>query len=95
MQKWTAETPVLYTLVLSAEGEKIIEKVGFREVKVEGKVFYLNGEAIKLKGVNRHDFNCKTGASVTVENLVQDLKLMKELNVNAVRTSHYPNMPQF
>jgi beta-galactosidase/beta-glucuronidase len=95
VKKWTSETPNLYTLEISAEGEKIIEKVGFREVSVEGKVFKLNGEPIKLKGVNRHDFNCKTGATVTVKNLVEDLKLMKVLNVNAVRTSHYPNMPEF
>lgn len=95
VKKWTAETPALYTLTLYAEGEKIVEKVGFRQVSIDGNVFKLNGEAIKLKGVNRHDFNCKTGATVTLANLVEDLKLMKSLNVNAIRTSHYPNMPQF
>lgn len=95
VQKWTAETPKLYTLTLYANGEKIVEKVGFRKVSIDGKVFKLNGKAIKLKGVNRHDFNCKTGATVTIKNLVDDLKLMKFLNVNAVRTSHYPNMPEF
>lgn len=95
VNKWTAEKPVLYTLELCAEGEKIIEKVGFREVSIEGKVFKINGEALKLKGVNRHDFNCKTGATVTLKNIVEDIKLMKFLNVNAVRTSHYPNMPEF
>ena len=94
-KKWTAETPNLYTLTLYANGEKIVEKVGFREVQIDGKVFKLNGEAIKLKGVNRHDFHCETGATVNLKNLVQDLKLMKKLNVNAVRTSHYPNMPEF
>lgn len=94
-KKWTAENPELYTLVLRSGGEKIVEKVGFREISIEGKIFKLNGEAIKLKGVNRHDFNCTTGATVTLKNLVDDLKLMKELNVNAVRTSHYPNMPEF
>lgn len=95
VEKWTAETPKLYTLKLFAEGEQIIEKVGFREVAIEGKVFKVNGEAIKLKGVNRHDFNCKTGATVSLKNLMEDVALMKSLNVNAVRTSHYPNMPQF
>lgn len=94
-KKWTAETPSLYALEIYAEGEKIIEKVGFREVKIEDKVFKINGAGIKLKGVNRHDFNCKTGATVTLADLVQDIRLMKELNVNAVRTSHYPNMPEF
>lgn len=92
---WTAENPTLYTLTLCAEGEKIVEKVGFREVVIDGKVFKINNLPVKLKGVNRHDFNCKTGATVTLKNLVQDLKLMKALNVNAVRTSHYPNMPEF
>lgn len=95
VQKWSAENPNLYPLKLIANGEVILEKIGFRQVTIEGKVFKINGEAIKLKGVNRHDFNCKTGATVTLENLVTDLKLMKQLNVNAVRTSHYPNMPEF
>ena len=95
VKKWTSETPTLYTLTLRAGGEKIIEKVGFRQVSIDGKVFKINGDAIKLKGVNRHDFNCKTGATVSLQNIVQDLRLMKTLNVNAVRTSHYPNMPEF
>ena len=95
VKKWTAETPYLYTLTLYAEGEKIIEKVGFRTVSIDGKVFKINDEAVKLKGVNRHDFNCKTAATVTVANLMEDIRLMKYLNVNAVRTSHYPNMPEF
>ncbi|MBQ9714109.1 MAG: hypothetical protein IJV83_02175 [Clostridia bacterium] len=94
-KKWTAETPALYTLTLFSEGEKIVEKVGFREVSIDGKVFKINGKAIKLKGVNRHDFNTDTGATVSLANIVQDLRLMKTLNVNAVRTSHYPNMPEF
>lgn len=92
---WTAETPNLYTLELTASGEKIIENIGFREVKICGKVFKINGKHIKLKGVNRHDFNCETGATVSIENMVEDILLMKELNVNAVRTSHYPNRPEF
>lgn len=94
-KKWMAEHPNLYTLTLYANGEKIVEKVGFRTVSIDGKVFKINGEAVKLKGVNRHDFNCKTAATVTVANLMQDIRLMKYLNVNAVRTSHYPNMPEF
>ena len=94
-KKWSCENPNLYNLMLFANGEKIIERVGFREVKIEGKIFKINGEAVKLKGVNRHDFNPKTAATVTLENIVEDLKLMKELNVNAIRTSHYPNRPEF
>ena len=95
VKRWSAETPHLYPLELHAEGEKIFESVGFREVCVAGKVFQINGEPVKLKGVNRHEFHCRTGAAVTLEDMVQDLQLMKKLNVNAVRTAHYPNCPQF
>ncbi len=92
---WTAEEPNLYTLVLCAKGEKIVESVGFRTVTIEGKVFKINGVPVKLKGVNRHDFNCETAATISLEDMAKDVRLMKELNVNAVRTSHYPNSPEF
>ena len=92
---WTAENPKLYPLTLYAKGEKIVEQVGFRTVSIDGCVFKLNDAPVKLKGVNRHDFNCDTGATVTLENMAEDIRLMKELNVNAVRTSHYPNCPEF
>ena len=95
VKKWMAGSPNLYPLTISSQGEVIYEKVGFREVSIEGKVFKINGQAIKLKGVNRHDFNCDTGATVTLKNIVLDLRLMQQLNVNAIRTSHYPNMPEF
>ncbi len=93
--EWSPDSPYLYPLTISANGEIIYEKVGFRVVEIDGKVFKVNGEAIKLKGVNRHDFNPKTGATVTLKNMVEELKLMKELNVNAIRTAHYPNSPEF
>ena len=92
---WSPESPKLYTLVLSAGGEKIVEKIGFREVSVDGKVFKVNGAPVKLKGVNRHEFSPDTAATVTLEDMLTDLRLMKELNVNAVRTSHYPDCPEF
>ena len=92
---WTADTPNLYTLILRAKGEKIVERVGFRDVKIDGKVFKINGTSVKLKGVNRHDFNPITAATVTIQDMIKDIKLMKEPNVNAVRTSHYPNRPEF
>ena len=95
VKKWTAETPLLYSLVIAANGEAIYEKAGFRQITTDGKVFRINGTAVKLKGVNRHEFNCKTGAAVSFEDMVKDLKLMKSLNVNAVRTAHYPDMPEF
>lgn len=92
---WSADDPVLYTLKIASHGEIIYEKIGFRSINIDGCVFKVNGEAIKLKGVNRHDFNCENGATVTLEDMYNDIRLMKELNVNAVRTSHYPNSPEF
>ncbi len=92
---WSAETPHLYDLVLSANGEKILERVGIRSVKIEDGIFKINGKHIKLKGVNRHESNPYTGATVTVEDTIKDLELMKAAHVNAIRTSHYPDMPEF
>ena len=92
---WSPECPKLYTLRLYAMGEMIEERVGFREVSIDGCVFKVNGEAVKLKGVNRHEFNCDTAATVTLDNMARDIEIMKELNVNAVRTSHYPDCPEF
>ncbi len=95
VRPWTAETPSLYPLTLRAKGEVIYESVGFRRVHIDGAVFKINGDAVKLRGVNRHDFNCDTAATVSLADMMQDIRLMKELNVNAVRTSHYPNDPRF
>ena len=92
---WTAENPHLYDLTLSANGEKIVEKVGIRTVSIENGVFKVNGQHQKLKGVNRHESSPITGATVTLSDIIKDLKLMKWANVNAIRTSHYPNMPEF
>ncbi len=95
VKPWLADTPNLYNLTISAQGEVIYESVGFRTITIENRVFKINGEKTKLKGVNRHDFHPETGATVTLKNIYDDLTLMKSLNVNAVRTSHYPNMPEF
>lgn len=95
IRPWTPENPCLYTLHLIANGELIEEKIGFREVSIDGSVFKINNVPVKLKGVNRHDFNCETAATVSLEDMAKDIHLMKELNVNAVRTSHYPNSPEF
>lgn len=92
---WSAESPYLYDMIISAEGEYIGEKIGIRTTEVKDGVYLFNDKPIKLYGVNRHDFNCRTGATVTVDNIVEDLTLMKKLNVNAIRTAHYPNMPEF
>ncbi len=92
---WSAETPNLYDMTIECNGEVIGEKVGIRSTKVEAGIYLFNGKPIKFYGVNRHDFNAYTGATVTVENIIEDMTLMKKLNVNAIRTSHYPNMPEF
>ncbi len=95
IKPWTAETPTLYDVVLSANGEKILQRVGFRSVRIENGVFKVNGRHVKLYGVNRHESNPKTGMTVSVEDTVRDLELMKWANVNAIRTAHYPDMPEF
>lgn len=92
---WTAENPHLYDLKIACAGETIDEKVGIREVSVENGVFKINGKHVKLKGVNRHDFHPKKGSAVSEEDILADLKLMKEHNINAIRTSHYPASPAF
>ena len=92
---WTPETPRLYDIVLSANGEKIMQRVGIRTVTIENGIFKINGKHLKLKGVNKHDTHPKTGATVTFDDMKNDLDLMKWANVNAVRTSHYPALPEF
>ena len=92
---WSAENPELYSLLISTSSEHIVEKVGIRQITIEDAVFKINGKAVKLKGVNRHDFHPYTGCVVSEEDMIADIKLMKRHNVNAVRTSHYPNDPRF
>ena len=92
---WTAENPYLYNVVLSANGEKILQRVGIRTSEIVDGIYKINGKHIKLKGVNYHESNPKTGATVTVKDTIRDLKLMKWAHVNAIRTSHYPDIPEF
>ena len=92
---WNAEKPKLYTLVMETEKETITERIGIREVSVENCVVKLNGQPIKFRGVNRHDSDPVTGSAISVEQMLTDLRLMKQHNVNAIRTSHYPNAPMF
>ena len=92
---WSAEKPELYELEISYNGEKIGERIGFRSVYIESGKLMLNAKAIKLFGVNRHDSYAETGYCCTVEQMKQDLILMKRHNINAIRTSHYPNAPLF
>lgn len=94
--KWTAETPYLYTMVLtSGEGEILSQKIGFRKVEIKGKVFLVNGVPLKLKGVNRHEHWSDVGHAITEEQMIRDLEVIKQGNCNHVRTSHYSNDPRW
>ena len=93
---WTAETPYLYTVKLYSAGEEITRKIGFRTVTVSNEnELLINGTSVKLKGVNHHDTTMKNGWCMTEEEILKDLKLMKSLNINCIRTSHYPPAPVF
>ena len=101
VKKWSDETPNLYTLVLTlndASGQ-IVEaescRVGFRKVEIKDGQFFVNGQSIRFFGVNRHEHDPDTARAVPVSRMIEDIKLMKSNNVNAVRTSHYPNDPRW
>ena len=89
--KWTAETPDLYTLYASSGSEVIPVKVGFRKIEQKGGQILVNGKAVLFKGANRHEMDPDGGYVVSEERMLQDIKLMKQLNINAVRTCHYPD----
>jgi beta-galactosidase len=99
--KWSAEAPNLYTLsleLLDQQGrlmQAIATQTGFRKVELKDGLLLINGKAIKFKGVNRHEFDMRTGRYVTRESMIQDILLMKQHNINAVRTCHYPNHPDW
>jgi len=93
---WNAEKPYLYKLVFTYKDEVIEQKVGFRTIEISDKSeLLINGVSVKLKGVNRHDTHRLNGWYETDEELLEDLKLMKKLNINSIRTSHYPPTPKF
>ena len=100
-RKWSAEDPYLYTLLVTLKDSKgdVVEvvpvSVGFRQVEIRDAVFRVNGVAIKLKGVNRHEHHPDLGRAVPLETMVQDILLMKRHNINTVRTSHYPDDPRW
>jgi beta-galactosidase len=98
--KWTAETPRLYTTVLTlSTGKKITEtlsaRTGFREIEIKGRIFLVNGTPVKLKGVNRHENWPDVGHAVTEAQMIRDLELIKQGNCNLVRTSHYSDDPRW
>lgn len=95
--KWTAETPYLYTLYASLDGsnEVIPVNVGFRKVELKGNQVLVNGKAVLFKGVNRHEMDPDGGYVVSRQRMLEDIKVMKEYNINAVRTCHYPDDSYF
>lgn len=90
VKKWTAETPELYELYVSTEDQEICVRTGFRKVEIIDNNFCVNGRALLINGVNHHDYNPKEGRTVTYEQMKDDIILMKQHNINAVRCSHYP-----
>jgi beta-galactosidase len=98
---WSAEYPHLYKLVISLLDEEthLLETischVGFRRIEIRDRLILLNGKRIVFKGTNRHEFSCETGRALSYEEMVKDIVLMKSHNINAVRTSHYPNHPDW
>lgn len=98
--KWTAETPDLYTLTATvSKGGKTLEvipvRVGFRKVEIKDGQLLVNGQPVLIKGADRHELDPDGGYVVSPERMLQDIKMMKQLNINAVRTSHYPNDPRW
>ena len=92
---WSSEAPNLYRLELVAGGECFSQNIGFKRVEIKGSVLYVNGKPFKFKGVNRHDSHPILGHATPVDHMKQDLYLMKQYNINTIRTSHYPNDPRF
>lgn len=98
---WSAEQPNLYDLeisLLTADNqllELIKQKIGFRRFELKNGLLYLNGKRIIFKGVNRHEFNCRRGRAITYQDMLFDVKFCKQHNINAIRTSHYPNQSTF
>lgn len=103
--KWNAETPYLYTLQVSLMGAQKKDemksasmtpvKVGFRKVEIKNKQFLVNGQPVLIKGANRHEIDPDGGYVLSMERMIQDIKIMKRLNINAVRTCHYPDDPRW
>ena len=100
IKPWNAEEPHLYTVILTLKNnslpiEYISQKIGFRAVEIKDGIIKINGRRVVFKGTNRHEFDCHTGRYITEEVMRTDIELMKKNNINAVRTSHYPNTPRW
>jgi beta-galactosidase len=100
-KKWSAEIPYLYTLYLTLADkdgkvlESIPQKVGFRSVEIKDRQLLVNGQPILIKGANRHEMDPNTGYVVPLERMIEDIQIMKKMNINAIRTSHYPDDPRW
>ncbi len=92
---WNTENPYLYTLVMETEQETIVDHIALRTMEIRNRILYFNGQKIKFRGVNRHDSDPETGFAISIDRLKTDMRLMKEHNFNAIRSSHYPNAPYF
>lgn len=98
VKAWTAETPYLYTLVAEVQGDNpefVVQKVGFRSVEIKNSQLLVNGKPILIKGADRHELDPNGGYVMSVERMIQDIQVMKRFNINAVRTSHYPDDPRW
>jgi beta-galactosidase len=95
VEPWSAEQPRLYDVVVATDTETVTLAVGFRRISIEDGLFLVNGRPIKLRGVNRHEFDPLRGRAMTPERMLEDVLLMKRHHINAVRTSHYPPHPHF
>ena len=101
VKRWTAETPNLYTLVVNtlnkkgAVTESFVQRFGFRKVEMKHGMLHVNGTPILIKGVTRHEHDMHKGRTISVESMIQDIRLMKQFNINAVRCCHYPNYEEW
>ena len=100
VKPWTAETPNLYSLIMTLkQGDKVLEvinqRVGFRHIEIKGGQLLVNGQPILIKGADRHELDPDGGYIVSIDRMIQDIKIMKQLNINAVRTCHYPDDPRW
>ena len=101
IKPWNAETPHIYRLLIATRDSKgkiteaTVHTFGFRTVEITNGQLLINGVAIKIKGVNRHEHDPLMGRTITIESMLEDIRLMKQTNINAVRTSHYPNRPEW
>ena len=101
VKPWTAETPNLYTVLITLKDQKgnvlevIRQRVGFRHIEIKGGQLLVNGQPVLIKGADRHELDPDGGYIVSMDRMIQDIKIMKQLNINAVRTCHYPDDPRW